>query len=238
MHNKYQSTLKYVRISGQDNIAESVFSEQRLTYSIRRIVKEDLEQVNEIDCEAFPTQWPPPNYRQELQNKIAHYVIASDDTRTITFPAKPPKNRFDLTKWLTPWNRRQSPPTANSAAPITRQYIVGFSGLWMMADEAHVTNLAVRREYRGKGLGELLLLASIDLATELKANFMTLEVRASNLIAQSLYRKYGFVHMGVRRGYYLDNHEDAIIMSTDSISSESFQSLIKELREALKEKLA
>ena len=124
------------------------------------------------------------------------------------------------------------------SAPVARQYIVGFSGLWMMADEAHITNLAVRRQYRGKGLGELLLLASIDLAAELKASFLTLEVRASNLVAQSLYNKYGFVQMGIRRAYYLDNHEDAIIMSTDSINAEPFQAQIRELREALKKKLA
>jgi len=95
----------------------------------------------------------------------------------------------------------------------------------------------VHRQYQGKGLGELLLIASIDLAAELKASFMTLEVRASNLVAQSLYSKYGFIQMGVRRGYYLDNREDAIIMSTDSISSESFQAQVRELRETLAKKL-
>jgi ribosomal-protein-alanine N-acetyltransferase len=51
-----------------------------LTYTIRPLVKEDLDQVNTIDREAFPTQWPPPNYRQELQNKIAHYLVAIDAT--------------------------------------------------------------------------------------------------------------------------------------------------------------
>lgn len=107
----------------------------------------------------------------------------------------------------------------------------------MMVDEAHITNLAVRTEYRGKGIGELLLLATIDLANELKARFMTLEVRVSNLVAQSLYSKYGFVQMGVRRGYYLDNHEDAAIMSTDMLTSPSFQEHIRELRETLRKKL-
>jgi ribosomal-protein-alanine N-acetyltransferase len=66
---------------------------------------------------------------------------------------------------------------------------------------------------------------------------MTLEVRASNLVAQSLYNKYGFTQMGVRRGYYLDNREDAFIMSTDSLSSPSFQEHIHQLRETLKKNL-
>jgi ribosomal-protein-alanine N-acetyltransferase len=199
------------------------------------MVKDDIEQVNEIDHEAFPTQWPPANYRQELQNKIAHYLVAYDDTRRINNSTPPPKKRLNKLSWLLPWRKHKSPI---ETPPPTHFYIMGFAGIWMMADEAHVTNLAVRQEYRSKGIGEFLLLGTIDLANELKASFMTLEVRASNLVAQSLYSKYGFVQMGVRRGYYLDNHEDAIIMSTDILTSPSFQEHISQLREALKIKLA
>lgn len=208
-----------------------------MTYSIRRMVKEDLEQVTKIDREAFPSQWPPANYKQELQNKTAHYIVLCDDTKTIDLPAETPQKESGILSRLMPWRRRE-PPVRIAPEPVTRQYIVGFSGIWMMADEAHLTNIAVRRQYQGKGLGELLVIATFDLAAELKASFMTLEVRASNLVAQNLYHKYGFVQMGTRRGYYLDNREDAVIMSTDSISSESFQSQIRELREALKKKLA
>lgn len=209
-----------------------------MTYTIRRMVKEDLDQVTEIDREAFPSQWPPANYKQELQNKTAHYLVLCDDTKTIDIPVKTlTKNKFSIVSLLMPWTRRKS-FEKSILPPITQQYIVGFSGIWMMFDEAHLTNIAVRREYRGKGLGELLVIATIDLATQLKASFITLEVRASNLVAQNLYHKYGFVQMGIRKGYYLDNREDAIIMSTDSISAESFQAQVKELREALKKKLA
>jgi [ribosomal protein S18]-alanine N-acetyltransferase len=203
-----------------------------LTYSIRPMVKEDIDQVNEIDHEAFPSQWPPANYRQELQNKIAHYLVACDDAKTIDAPPATPPRKFSFLAWLLPPRKRRPSPE------IPHQYIVGFSGIWMLAGEAHVTNLAVRRSYQGKGLGELLLLATIDLSSELKASFMTLEVRASNLVAQSLYSKYGFVQMGTRRGYYLDNHEDAIIMSTDTLNSPSFTEHIRQLREDLKKKLA
>jgi ribosomal-protein-alanine N-acetyltransferase len=199
------------------------------------MVKEDIDQVNEIDHEAFPTQWPPANYRQELQNKIAHYLVAYDDTRGLSNSTPPPKKRPNIFSWL--FRKRKPILSAEIPSPI-HFYIMGFAGIWMMVDEAHVTNLAVRQEYRGKGIGELLLLATIDLADELKASFMTLEVRASNLMAQSLYSKYGFVQMGVRRGYYLDNREDAIIMSTDILTSPSFQEHISQLREALKNKLA
>jgi ribosomal-protein-alanine N-acetyltransferase len=199
--------------------------------------KEDLDQVNEIDHEAFPSQWPPANYRQELQNKIAHYIVACDDTRTVNAPeALPEKPKFNLISLIMPWTRRRRSPDA-PLQPVIHQYIVGFSGIWMVVDEAHLTNLAVRHQYKGKGLGELLLLATIDLANELKASFLTLEVRASNLVAQNLYNKYGFMQMGIRHGYYLDNREDAIIMSTDTLNSASFQAHIQELRAALTKKL-
>ena len=208
-----------------------------MAYLIRRMVKEDIEQVTEIDREAFPSQWPPANYKQELQNKTAHYIVLYDDTKTIDVPqAPPPKRHFDILSRVMPWKKRKE-PEKTPLPPVKRQYIIGFSGIWMIADEAHLTNIAVRQQYQGKGLGELLVIATIDLALGFKASFMTLEVRASNLAAQSLYQKYGFTQMGVRRGYYLDNREDAVIMSTESISDEPFQRRTRELREALKKKL-
>ncbi len=202
-----------------------------MTYLVRPMEKGDLTQVNEIDREAFPNQWPPPNYRQELQNRLAHYLVAIDDTRTVN-SSQSPKKQSKLAAWLTPWlkNARSREETS---AQRTRQYISGFSGMWLMVDEAHITNIAVAQEYRRKGIGELLLIATIDLARELKAVTMTLEVRASNTIAQRLYGKYGFINMGVRHGYYLDNKEDAIIMTTEDINSPNFQGHIEKLREAL-----
>ena len=118
-----------------------------------------------------------------------------------------------------------------------RLYIAGFSGIWMMADEAHITNIAVRQEYRGKGIGGLLLIATIDLAHQLNASFLTLEVRTSNSAAQKLYARYGFARTGLRRGYYLDNKEDAVIMSTETFASPVFQARVRELRETLSAKL-
>ena len=207
-----------------------------MTYSIRPMDKEYFAQVNEIDREAFPTQWPPANYRHELQNKLAHYIVAYDDTRTLDAPEeKPQQNIFSLVSRMMPWARRR--PKDPPLSGVKLKYIVGFSGIWMMVDEAHITNIAVRQQYQGKGLGELLLIATIDMARELKASMMTLEVRASNLAAQNLYSKYGFMQMGIRHGYYLDNREDAIVMSTENINSEAFQSHLGQLREALAKKL-
>lgn len=199
--------------------------------------KGDLTQISEIDQEAFPSQWPPPNYRQELQNRLAHYLVAIDDKRTAAEAAgKSSKKQSRLATWLSPLLK---PIRLREEAPShgTQQYIIGFSGIWMMVDEAHITNIAVSQQYRRRGIGELLLIATIDLARELKASTMTLEVRASNIPAQNLYGKYGFVEMGIRHGYYLDNRENAIIMSTENITSASFQAHVQQLRESLAKKL-
>src|SRR4029450_565807 len=100
--------------------------------------------------------------------------------------------------------------------------IVGYAGIWVMTDEAHVTTIASHPELRGRGVGELLLLALIRSSMEIGARWMTLEVRASNMVAQNLYRKYTFKEMGVRRRYYSDNGEDALVMWTDALDSETF----------------
>lgn len=209
-----------------------------MTYIIRPMTKEDLAQVTEIDREAFPTQWPPANYRHELQNQLAHYIVVCDDTRTIEEPViKPHQGGLSwLTSAIKPWfSRRQ--PTNDSSFQTQRMYIIGFSGIWVLSDESHITNIAVRTAYQRQGIGELLLIATVDLTMKLKASIMTLEVRASNIAAQNLYSKYGFTQVGVRRGYYLDNREDGILMSTENINSDSFQARLQKLREDLTKRL-
>ncbi|EIJ79865.1 ribosomal-protein-alanine acetyltransferase [Bacillus methanolicus PB1] len=90
--------------------------------------------------------------------------------------------------------------------------VVGYCGVWVVVDEAHITNIAVLPEYRGKKLGEALLRKVMELARELGAKTMTLEVRVTNYVAQSLYRKLGFQNGAIRKNYYTDNQEDALVM--------------------------
>ncbi|MFC4779603.1 ribosomal protein S18-alanine N-acetyltransferase [Paenibacillus sp. GCM10023252] len=92
------------------------------------------------------------------------------------------------------------------------QHIIGYGGMWVIIDEAHVTNIAIRRDYRGQGLGKRLLMELQRTAVFFGASRMTLEVRVSNQIAQQLYVKLGFQPSGVRPKYYSDNGEDALIM--------------------------
>ena len=191
--------------------------------------KGDIPQVDEIDREAFPTQWPPPNYRHELELQLAHYFVALDETKTTLETAKP-ENILDSI--ISPLKRLfQHERTSTKSPSSTRQYIVGFAGIWVMADEAHITNVAVRRQYQRRGIGELLLISLIDLTNQLNASFMTLEVRSSNTTAQHLYAKYAFKQVGTRPGYYLDNREDGVLMSTESITSTSFQEHFQRLKQ-------
>jgi ribosomal-protein-alanine N-acetyltransferase len=90
--------------------------------------------------------------------------------------------------------------------------IIGYGGMWTIIDEAHVTNIAVRHDRRGLGLGEKLLQHQIAAAIECGMKRMTLEVRVSNERAQRLYERLGFEPAGIRPGYYSDNNEDALIM--------------------------
>src|SRR5207248_2751137 len=98
-------------------------------------------------------------------------------------------------------------------------HIIGYAGMWIMVDEAHITTIAIRTAWRGRGLGELLLAALIEEASQLRAQRVTLEVRVTNETAQKLYRKYGFRQQGVRPRYYSDNSEDAYIMTTDDVQN-------------------
>ena len=90
--------------------------------------------------------------------------------------------------------------------------MVGYAGLWCIVDEGHITNVAVHPDYRRKGIGEALV--SVLLEHTIKSGILshTLEVRASNEAAISLYTKFGFQPAGLRKNYYEDNGEDAIIM--------------------------
>lgn len=90
--------------------------------------------------------------------------------------------------------------------------VIGYCGQWNIMDEAHITNVAVLPEYRGRKLGEALMKQAMEFARSMGARKMTLEVRVSNYIAQSLYRKLGFQPGGIRKHYYTDNLEDALVM--------------------------
>ncbi|MBI4532451.1 MAG: ribosomal protein S18-alanine N-acetyltransferase [Candidatus Melainabacteria bacterium] len=106
--------------------------------------------------------------------------------------------------------------------------LYGYSGFWLIGEEAHITTLAVHPDYRRKYVAERLLLNDIAQSQKVGAGWMTLEVRVSNEGAQNLYHKYGFKNLGLRRNYYQDNNEDAMVLWTENITSSEFQKLVCE----------
>jgi [ribosomal protein S18]-alanine N-acetyltransferase len=138
--------------------------------------------------------------------------------------------------FTTPWppNAYRSELEKNRLATyIVARYeeqVVGFAGIWLMVDEAHITTFAVRKAWRRQGIGERLLLALLDLAKARGAREATLEVRPSNHPARRLYEKYGFRLVGVRPRYYSDDNEDALIMTTDTLDGRQMGHLISMLR--------
>jgi ribosomal-protein-alanine N-acetyltransferase len=198
----------------------------------------DVPRVIEIERLAYPSTWPPSAYRKELQdNRWAHYIVLRDKHITEErLAAVQQEQERPRRSRLFPLSLLPSRPTVTVPSPDLAS-IIGFAGLWLMVDEAHITTIAMHPNYRGMGLGEFLLISLIDIAYEIGAKWVTLEVRVSNYTAQNLYRKYGFREAGLRHRYYSDNQEDALIMWTDEINSPAYKQKYQELKSILMQKL-
>jgi [ribosomal protein S18]-alanine N-acetyltransferase len=122
-------------------------------------------------------------------------------------------------------------PTDPLNADTTR--LLGYLGYWLVFDEVHITTVAVDAQYRGQGLGELLVAKAVEQSQGHSTRTMTLEVRRSNQAAQQLYAKYQFAVLGIRPQYYQDNQEDALIMTNEDILSEPFRQHFSQLKHAL-----
>ena len=151
----------------------------------------------------------------------------------------PAVQSIERASFATPWppNAYRSELETNRLAHylVARadREVVGFGGIWIMVDEAHITTFAVAPEWRRRRVGERLLLALLDLAVARRASEATLEVRLSNLPARRLYEKYGFRPVGLRPRYYSDNGEDALIMTTEPLASPAMVERVRRRREAL-----
>src|SRR4029079_2181519 len=166
-----------------------------LRTQIRPMTADDITQVADVERESFPSMWPQTAHRRELSNKLARYLVITEERDA-------PPLESSQTPGL--WNTIRRIVGADGAAG-GHDYLLGFIGLWLMVGEAHIVTVAVRERYRRTGIGERLLIAAIELAVEAEQEFATLEVRASNEEAQRLYDKYHFARLGLRKRYYTDN---------------------------------
>ena len=115
--------------------------------------------------------------------------------------------------------------------------LFGYSGFWLIGEEAHITTLAVHPDLRRRYIGEILLINDIEQAQGVGASWLTLEVRVSNHVAQNLYSKYGFKNLGTRRRYYQDNDEDALVLWAENIGSSDYKKNVTSRLEDLAAKM-
>ena len=193
------------------------FDDVSVPYTVELMRVGDLDQVMVIEDVAFPAPWPASAYRHELsQNELATYLVLRER------PSKELSGWRRVVRW-----RRQEPGA-----------ILAYGGFWIILEEAHISTIAVHPEWRGRGLGEMMLVALIDAAMLRAATQATLEVRVSNTVAQGLYRKYSFLEVGRRSRYYHDNNEDALIMTLSGLDSTALQASYAHLKTELKQRMA
>jgi ribosomal-protein-alanine N-acetyltransferase len=210
------------------------FKVRTAVYVIDEMTQDDIEEVSAVETRSFPSAWPISAYRRELRNRRqSFYVVLRDDPgmdSVTTTPRRLPDEDDDGSRIpFLPFLRRGGLPR--------RMPILGFAGMWVLLDEAHVTTIGVDPEHQGKGLGEFLFVALLDEAIQRGATWVTLEVRVTNHTAQSLYRKYGFTVQGRRPRYYSDNNEDAYIMWSESMRDAGYRQRVEELRRAALQRL-
>lgn len=196
-------------------------------YLLHKMRPQDIRQVVEIDQLSFATPWSYSAYQYELSdnNYSQMMVITLPVAQAGLFSASGGSangwpassgSRANGAGWARLFGWLRGRFAANGESD---DLVIGYGGFWRARGDAHISTIAVRPEYRGRSLGELLLAAMIRRAIMLNAQSCSLEVRISNAPAIALYRKYGFAFHGVKVGYYRDNREDAYDMRIPALDA-------------------
>jgi ribosomal-protein-alanine N-acetyltransferase len=179
-------------MSTTQDTPHSPSSAQASVLMLRYMRLGDVNDVAYIDRLSFDLPWTPRSYAYEVTESTYSHMVVLESS---------PVAR-GLRRLL---HSLSSPPGGESL-------ILGYGGLWHIADEAHISTIATHPEQRGQGYGELLLAAMIRRAITLSSSYIVLEVRVSNIVAQNLYFKYGFTIVDTKSRYYHNNGEDAYDM--------------------------
>jgi len=202
-----------------------------LPYIVEPMQVRDIDACMLIEREAFAAPWSASAYRHELeQNEIAHYYVVRRQHAPVPMPTSKASSPRLLKALLA--KRATTETTAPPLPPV-----LAYGGFWIVVDEAHISTIATAHEWRGKGLGELLLASLMEHARQLGAEQITLEVRVGNLVAQNLYRKYGWQVEGRRKRYYADNGVDALILTKPPMYEEGLRRVVEEVKTKLLERL-
>ena len=190
-----------------------------LGYVVEPMRLSDVPAVLAIERVSFPLPWPARVYQYELlKNDRSHYFVLRHRGER----DRPEGILARLWRALRP-----NPPSE----------VVGYGGFWTSGHQAHISTLAIAPKWRRQGLGLLLVLYMLDCARALGMRTATLEVRVSNHAAQNLYRKCGFRPSGLLRGYYHDNGEDALLMTTPPLTNPAYEAHLNGLWQELQKRL-
>ena len=212
--------------------------------ALRRMRADDIPQVIEIEKEAFSLGWVGTPFRRELNSRYCRFLVAYridliDNAAPSTAAPSTDELRSgppDAPLWARMLTGVKSALGMGGEEEDAAADLAGYVGIWLQGDQAHITEIAVREALRGRGIGELLLIGTLRVAYEQGLEEVTLEARVSNFVAQRLYDKYGFNEAGIRKNYYADNREDAVIMTTDPIHTGAYREKFQALQERFLER--
>ena len=193
--------------------------------AVRRMRADDIPQVVAIEQEAFSPGWIGTPFRRDLNSRYCRFLVAYLELPTPQDAAADATAAPDAAPDDSMWARMVSgvKSVLGLPPPGAPDELAGYVSIWFQAGQAHITEIAVREALRGQGIGELLLIGTLRTAYRQGMDEVTLEARVSNFIAQRLYEKYGFHAAGIRKNYYADNKEDAVIMTTDPIHTAAYR---------------
>ncbi len=174
-----------------------------------------------LDAQPNPIMLTPPAPYRLYPMQLADIdAVLEIDRLGFPSPTKASLYRYELTE-----NQLAHYQVLTAADAAGEETIIGYAGYWLIADETHVSSIAVTPAWRRRGLGELLLLNLLFMANEQATQLATLEVREGNLAARALYRKYQFDQVGLRKGYYRDTGENAVLMTVAPLDAAYYQTL-------------
>lgn len=195
------------------------------TYVLRKMHLGDVDQVSDIERQAFPIPWSPLTYVYEIkQNRDSYMGVVELPNQPAPSLVGTPMERFQVL--LRPFRAHRT----------SRYTVVSYGGMWFKHGEAHISTIASHPAYRSQRLGELMLLGLVAQGVALQADQIVLEVRVGNRVAQNLYLKYGFEVVELIPQYYYDNREDAYLMAIRTVDA-AYRALLKRHLLALRERM-
>ena len=209
-------------------------------YAIEPMTQADVEEVSRLERRCFTNPWPVSAYRRELRMPQQNYYSVlrewpdgAEGTSSGSGNGSAPDDRHSGLR-----QRLATLAGGRLHGSPAKPPIIGFAGMWVLYEEAHITTIGVEPAHRGRGLGEILLMDLFEEAERRNATWVTLEVRVTNATAQNLYRKYGFTIEGRRPRYYSDNNEDAFVMWSGNLKDQAYREQLAKLKRGIERRLS